>query len=99
MGKRGSPHATFPDAAFAITCDGQGKALLFFLEVDMATETMTESTRSNGDFRSKVLRYEALFRSAGCRTYEVAWQRRLCGFRLLVVANSQTRLASLCRLV
>ena len=98
-GKRSSTDATFPDAAFAITSDEQGKTLLFFLEVDMATETMAGPTRTDGDFRSKVLRYQALFRTAGYKTYETTWNCPLRGFRLLVVANSQTRLASLCRLV
>lgn len=98
-GEPRSPGATIPDAVFSITCAEQGKTILFFLEVDMATETMASPRRSNRDFRTKVLRYQALFRSVGYEAYQALWHCQLRGFRLLVVANSRSRLASLCRLV
>ena len=98
-GEPRSPGATIPDAVFSITCADQGKTLLFFLEVDMATETMASPRGSNRDFRSKILRYQEHFRSGRYKAYHALCHCQLRGFRLLVVANSRSRLASLCRLV
>jgi len=99
---RGEPRslsATIPDAVFSITCAEQSKTILFFLEVDMATETMASLARTNRDFRSKLLRYQEHFRSGRYKAYHALCHCQLRGFRLLVVANSRSRLASLCRLV
>jgi len=93
-----SPRA-IPDAVFSITSEDRGKVLLFFLEVDMASETVASPSRANRDFRSKILRYQERFRSGSYKSYEQVWDCQLQGFRLLVVTNSQKRLSALCRLV
>ena len=90
---------TIPDAIFSITCEEQSKTLLFFLEVDMATETVASPSRTNRDFRIKIRRYQEYFRSAAYTRYGDLWHCELRGFRLLVVTNSRARLASLSGLV
>ena len=94
-----APDVTIPDAVFGITCQEQGKTLLFFLEVDMATETVASPTRSRSDFRSKIVRYHRYLSSAGYKGYEPSLPHPLRGFRLLVVTPALRRLTSLCRLV
>ena len=88
-----------PDAIFAIHCEEQGKTLLFFTEIDMGTESLASPSRASRDFREKILRYQDHFRAAAYKRHEVPLGCGLRGFRMLVVANSQRRLASLCRLV
>ncbi len=93
-----STHA-IPDAVFSISNDHGEKVLLFFLEVDMASETVASPTRKGSDFRSKIVRYHEYFRSGLYKRYEQEWDCQLRGFRLLVVTSMQQRLAVLCRLV
>jgi hypothetical protein len=88
-----------PDAIFTVASTLQHKTLLFFLEVDMGTETVASPSRSRADFRSKIQQYQEVFRSQAYKRYEALSGCPLCGFRLLVLANSRRRLTSLCRLV
>jgi len=89
-----------PDGAFSITRKGEDKkTLLFFLEVDMGTETIASMDRDHKDIRQKILNYQALFRSGMYKRYENLFGTNLNGFRLLFLANSTSRLISLCRLV
>jgi hypothetical protein len=89
-----------PDGTFSITYKEAGKnPLLFFLEVDMGTETIASMNRNPKDIREKVLRYQALFRSGNYKRYERVFDSKLNGFRLLFLVNSTARLSSLCRLV
>ena len=89
-----------PDGVFSITSKGiEKKTLLFFLEVDMGTETLASMNRNRNDIREKVLRYQALFRSGNYKRYEGVFDSKFNGFRLLFLANSTARLSSLCRLV
>ena len=95
----GGPTEMIPDAVFAMSCEEQDKTLLFFVEVDMGTESLTSPSRASRDFREKILRYQDHFRAAAYKRYEAPLGCGLRGFRLLVVTNSPRRLASLCRLV
>jgi hypothetical protein len=97
--RRGPSPRTIPDAVFSITRQDRRKVLLFFLEVDMASETVASFSRGKRDFRSKILRYQERFRSGSYKRYEQLWGCQLQGFRLLVVTNSRKRMSSLCRLV
>jgi len=89
-----------PDGTFSITYKEAGKkTLLFFLEVDMGTETIASMNRNPKDIREKVLRYQTLFRSGNYKRYERVFDSKLNGFRLLFLVNGTARLSSLCRLV
>jgi hypothetical protein len=88
-----------PDGVFSITHrEIGGKTLLFFLEVDMGTETIASMDRVSKDIRRKVSNYQELFRSGTYKRYESVLKSKLNGFRLLFLANSEARLISLCRL-
>lgn len=88
-----------PDGAFGLTHNGLGKTLLFFLEVDMGTETRTSPNRLPGDLRGKICNYQMLYDLRSCDRYESLWDCRLRGFRLLVLANTPGRMGALCRLL
>lgn len=94
-----APDVTIPDAVFSITHEEQGKTLLFFLEVDMGTETVASPSRRRNDFRGKIVRYQRYLTSGGYKAYEPSLPHPLLGFRLLVVTPALRRLTSLCRLV
>jgi hypothetical protein len=88
-----------PDGVFSITHrEIEGKTLLFFLEVDMGTETIASMDRVPKGIHQKISNYQELFRSGGYKRYESVFKSKLNGFRLLFLANSEARLISLCRL-
>jgi len=88
-----------PDAVFAGKDAQTDKTLLFFLEVDMGTETLARPDRNPGDVREKILNYQAYFRTQKYKRYEKVWGCRFKGFRLLFLTHTQGRLSSLCSLV
>ncbi len=90
-----------PDGVFMIkdTMSEQGKALLFFLEVDMDTEPLVSANNPSKDIRQKILCYQSYFRSQGYKRYEPVWNCSLTGFRLLFLTNTSARRTALCRLV
>ncbi len=89
-----------PDGIFSITnMEPEKKALLFFLEVDMGTETLASMDRNPKDIRQKILRYQDLFRSGSYKEYERVFDSAFNGFRLLFLVNHVDRMNSLCRLV
>ena len=87
-----------PDGVFTIWHKGIGKSLLFFLEVDMGTESSVSLDRSPKDVRQKISNYQALFRTGHYKCYEEIFKSKYNGFRLLFLVNSSSRLVSLCRL-
>jgi DNA-binding PadR family transcriptional regulator len=89
-----------PDSVFSITNNevNPSKALLFFLEVDMGTETIASADRNCKDVRQKIINYQALFRSGRYKRYERVFDAKLNGFRLLFLANTPVRLVALCGL-
>jgi len=91
----------FPDGVFSITNlkVNPVKSLLFFLEVDMGTETVVSGKRGHKDIRQKIINYQALFRSGHYKRFEDVFNARINGFRLLFLANSSARLNLLCRFV
>jgi hypothetical protein len=88
-----------PDGVFSILDRESQKTLLFFLEVDMGTETLASPRRHQRDVRQKIVNYQAYFRSGGYKRYQELWHCELSGFRLLFLTTSAGRLADLCRLV
>ena len=88
-----------PDAVFAITNAVDSKTLLFFLEVDCGTETLSSPQRDMKDIRQKILNYQWYFQSLKYKRYERIFETsRLHGFRLLFLSKTIGRLAALCRL-
>jgi Replication-relaxation len=88
-----------PDAAFMIKCSVSKKSLLFFLEVDMGTETKASPKRMKSDIRQKIINYQGYFGSGQYKRYNKIFGARFKGFRLLFLTNSFPRLKTLCRLV
>ena len=88
-----------PDGVFAITRLSRQKTLLFFLEVDMGTETITSRRGDQRDIRHKVLTYQQYFRSCRYKRYQQIFAASLRGFRLLFLTNSRARWKALCQLV
>ena len=88
-----------PDGVFTITKKDAKKTLLFFLEVDMGTETLAKTKRVPGDIRQKIINYQTLFRSNHYKRYEKIFNAELNGFRLLFLANMPARMKAICNLV
>jgi len=88
-----------PDGIFSITDELKKKSLLFFLEVDMGTETLASQNQSKNDFKRKILEYQYVFGTARYKEFESHLEARFNGFRILVVADSKSRFDQLCRLV
>jgi len=88
-----------PDEVFLIRQEKVKNSLLFFLEVDMGTETIASLDRKSGDLRQKILNYQALFESGYYKHYEDVFDSRLNGFRLLFLTDTFARLKAISRLV
>jgi len=88
-----------PDAVFVLKDKVQGRAVLFFLEVDCSTEGIASLRRSRFDLRQKIVNYQVYFSSGGYKKYEQVFGASLNGFRLLVFANTEQRFTAICRLV
>lgn len=91
-----------PDAVLCITHKALRKSLLFFLEVDMGTETVADPKRASDiDLRRKLIAYRAYLGRRGYKRYEDRnlFNAHFNGFRLLLVAVSPQRREALCRLV
>lgn len=87
-----------PDGIFSISYEGQGKSLLFFLEVDMGTETISSNNPVSKDIRKKILCYQHIFKKQAYKKLESLFQCQFNGFRTLFVANTEYRLKQLCKL-
>jgi hypothetical protein len=98
-GAGGEPVPFTPDGVFTLRDQEGGTTLLFFLEVDMGTETLASARRGAKDIRTKVINYQQYFRAGCYKRYQDLWDCALNGFRLLFLANSPARLVALCRLV
>jgi len=88
-----------PDGVFSITNREKQITLLFFLEVDMGTESVASLKRNPRDIRQKVINYQEYFRNNRYNRYEKYWDCNLKGFRLLFLTNTNSRLVVLSRLV
>ena len=85
-----------PDGVFIISY--QEKTILFFLEVDMGTETLASTKNEPGDVRQKIINYQSLFRSNHYKRYEKIFNATINGFRLLFLSNTSSRMKKICNL-
>lgn len=100
INNREKEHSEFiPDGIFAAANADLKKSLLFFLEVDMGSETVVSLKRDSKDIRQKIINYQALFKTRQYKRYEKIFSGQFNGFRLLFVTNSRPRLNTLCRFV
>lgn len=88
-----------PDGVFSITNNEWQKTLLFFLEVDMGTETVASPKRDPRDVRQKIRNYQLYFKTGRYKRYEKIWNCQLHGIRLLLFTNSNERMVTICRLI
>jgi len=88
-----------PDGVFIITNEESEKSLLFFLEVDMGTETLQSTKLNPGDVRQKIINYQYLLLGNQYKRYEKIFNTDLNGFRLLFLANKLGRMKAICDLV
>jgi len=86
-----------PDGVFTVTCDKEKASLLFFLEVDMGSQTIANTKSEPGDIREKIQRYQSVFRLRRYKRYESVFQAKLEGFRLLFLTRGLDRMNALCR--
>ncbi|MBC8469075.1 MAG: replication-relaxation family protein [Planctomycetes bacterium] len=88
-----------PDAVFIMTNAARDKSLLFFLEADCGTETLSSPQRDMKDIRQKILNYQWYFQSLKYKRYEKIFKvPHLHGFRVLFLSKTVGRLAALCKL-
>lgn len=100
--KRDSPDQSFillPDGVFMISDKNTGKTLLFFLEVDMGTETIVSPSHQSGDLNNKVIKYKHLFEHHNFHKYNMFFDYEIKGFRLLFVTSTKSRMLSISNFV
>jgi hypothetical protein len=97
--KSGKINTMIPDGVFTITDKKAKKALLFFLEVDMGTETLASPTLSPGDIKQKINNYQSLFKYGTYDRYSNIVNNKFNGFRLLFLTDTVNRKESICHLV
>jgi len=80
-----------PDGVFYIQSTNQNKSLLFFLEVDMGTESLSSSSLKSNNISTKIKNYKDYYQSEKYKKYETKWNTKFKGFRLLFLTNSSNR--------
>jgi hypothetical protein len=88
-----------PDGVFYLKSNNQNKSLLFFLEVDMGTESLNSSSLNSNNIATKIKNYRAYFQSQKYKRYEKRWDTKFNGFRLLFLTNSMKRKSSISNFV
>jgi len=88
-----------PDGVFTIHDKESEKSLLFFLEVDMGTETLAKIDRTPGDVRQKIINYQALFQSKHYKRYEKFFNAEFIGFRLFFLTELPATMKAICGLI
>lgn len=88
-----------PDGVFYTKSEIQNKSLLYFLEVDMGTESLQTSNLSSNNIITKIKNYRSYYQSQKFKRYETKWNTKFNGFRLLFLTNSTRRKNSICDLV
>ena len=94
----GNSEETFiPDAIFCVVNNRDHKALLFFLEVDMGTESFGSSNDRASTIDKKIFNYQQYFYSGQYKQLANTFGFPFTGFRLLIVANEYQRHIALCK--
>ena len=88
-----------PDGVFYLQSEKQNKALLFFLEADMSTESLTSSDDSSSTISKKLRDYHRYFQEGKYKRYEKKWNVPFEGFRLLLLTNNIQRKNSISRFI
>ena len=88
-----------PDGIFSISHNQQNKTLLFFLEIDMGTETLSSKNPIATDISKKVIGYQSIFSNQSYNQLNGPLNSKFHGFRVLFISNTETRLRQLCKLV
>ncbi len=97
--KRGQKNDFIPDGIFVVKNNTNEKALLFFLEVDMSTESMASKSNSANNIQHKIFCYQEIYRNGNYKFIEEVVKSNLQGFRLLFLTSTETRVAALCRFI
>ena len=88
-----------PDAVFLLINAAGDKSMLFFLEADCGTETLSSPQCDMSDIRQKILNYQWYFQTLKYKRYEKIFGIPfLHGFRVLFLTKTAGRLAALCKL-
>ena len=89
-----------PDAVIGSTYAVTQRSVLYFLEADCGTETLSSPQRDMSDIRQKILNYQWYFQSLKYKRYEdIFGIPYLQGFHLLFLTRTTGRLAALCKLI
>lgn len=88
-----------PDGVFYIKSEKQNKSLLFFLEVDMGTESLISRSSKSNNIAKKIKNYRAYFQTEKYKRYQKKWNTLFNGFRLLFITNSTDRRNSISNFV
>ena len=88
-----------PDGVFSVSHNEQDKAILFFLEIDMGTETLSSKNPIATDIRKKIIGYQSIFSNRSYKQLNGSLNCNFNGFRVLFIANTESRLRQLCKLV
>jgi hypothetical protein len=97
--KRGQQNDFIPGGIFVVKNNTSEKALLFFLEVDMNTESMASKHNNTNNIQYKILCYQEIYRNGNYKFLEEVIKSKLQGFRLLFLTSTETRVAALCRFI
>lgn len=100
--KKDSPEINLlliPDGVFMISDKNTGKTLLFYLEVDMGTETIVSPSHQSGDLYNKITKYKQLFEHRNFHKYNKLFDYEIKGFRLLFVTSTKSRMLSISNFV
>lgn len=97
--KRGQQNDFIPDSIFVVKNNESEKALLFFLEVDMNTESMASKHNNTNNIQHKIFCYQEIYRNGNYKFLEEMIKSNLQGFRLLFLTSTETRVAALCRFI
>jgi len=95
--RNGHGSVIIPDGILAIRHNESNKALLFFLEVDMDSEAITGKRGNTNNIHHKILCYQELYRNKHYKRLEQVFGSKFNGFRLLFLANTDARVATICR--
>jgi DNA-binding MarR family transcriptional regulator len=88
-----------PDGVFSLFNESENKALLFFLEVDMGTESFGSASANASTIERKILNYQEYFYAGRYKEWQESFGCKFNGFRLLVLANEFIRHSKLCKRV
>jgi hypothetical protein len=94
----GGPSTVYPDAVLIMSHRPSQRSLLFFVEVDMSTESVASPSGKPNDIRQKLINYRIALGRKLYKSCERIVGVPLTGFRVLFVANTLERASVLCRL-